>query len=286
MERTILDGTVDIGTREENRIAQGTDLRDGVLINAGLQPITDAPHLYGLGTDINHLTVRLMQIPLATRVVWQMLIAEPADVLAALTLADWLKEGRTLRQIEPAIDTHGFSPSPEIDLATRESAKRLLHALTAPMVVGTQEEAGDSSFSVTLATRCSDGAWRRHVDEWPALFRKSMSWSLSLDEADMFTALTCAQWPGRPSTAPDFTRLSLLPPVLVLNGEYDRHMPWEGAQKTMDLMRTSRAVLLRRGSGRVIDSGPSRCVEHAVSYYLLTGIAPLKKVTNCRVQRS
>ncbi|KAF1006335.1 MAG: Tripeptidyl aminopeptidase [Luteibacter sp.] len=276
---------MDVSIGEEDQLSQGMDLRDGILINAALQPVTDAPHLYGLGTDINHLSGRLMRIPLATRVVWQMMIAEPADVLAALTLADWLKEGRMLRQIEPAIDTHRFSPSPEVDLTARDSAKRLLRALTAPMVAGTQEEAGNSSFSVTLATRCNDGAWRRRVDEWSALFRKGMSWSLSLDEADMVTALTCAQWPRRPSTAPDFTRLSLLPPVLVLNGEYDRHTPWDGAQKTMGLMRTSRAVLLRRGSGRVIDSGPSRCVEHAVSHYLLTGLAPLKKVTNCRVQR-
>lgn len=279
----VLDGLLDVTQSWDGRIRTGLDVRDEAFVDAVVQPAADAPDAYGLGTKPEQIVARLMRMPLALRMAWQAEIRTPEDALAAVTLSEWLTGGRTKAQVYAALETHDFSPVPEVNYTTIKSAVRLYEALSHDMY-GPGANHDDSERlkgPVNLAIQCNDASWHRDVDLWRRFLLNGMGWSFSLGEGDIVTSLVCAQWLPSAVRAPDFRSLSRMK-ALVLNGEFDRITPWKGAQATMALMPNSRALLARGSADHgVLNKSFSPCIERTTAHYLLTGSLPAKPVTQC-----
>ena len=282
----VLDGVMDV-TRTWNDIVK-TDLarRDQALIDAAVQPAANDAQAYGLGMQAGSVLVKLMRMPLSLRMAWQADIETPEDVLAAVTLSNWLTNGMTLRQVRAALDTHDFSKDTQVNHATIVAAAHLYAAIPRPpMLHRTSNDESDISTGTNLAVQCNDAPWERNIDTWRRFLLNSIGWSFSLGEGDIVTSLVCAQWPRTQNRFPDVSKLAKLPPALILNGEYDRTTTWEGARATMALMPRARAVLARDTSDHgLLGKSLSPCIERTAARYLLTGALPASAVTKCHYE--
>lgn len=289
VKRMMLDAVVDIRQTWEAMLKTGPESADSAFMDSLIQPAVEKPSVYGLGTRNDVLLGRLMRMPLWLRMAWQNDLHRPADLIAALTLSDWLVEGMTIQQVGAAIPANTYSVSPDIHRQATQTAHHLYGHLARSHLFPAyandfDEEDRPTAAAVNLAIQCNDTPWDRHVDTWRRFILNRIGWSFNLGEGHILTSLTCAQWPRHAAALPDFRELAKLPPVLVVHGEYDRRTPWSGAQATMTLMPKARALLARGYTHHgVVNDTRSRCIEYTVAQYLLNGRIPAREITHCPV---
>ena len=134
----------------------------------------------------------------------------------------------------------------------------------------------DSSQAAFSAVACEDSLNPDHYSHWA-------STADALDDASPYfgrewtwPSLVCATWPfADPNAYRGHFGRRLSAPMLVLTTRYDPATPYEGAVATTARYPGSR-LLTVQGYGHTSQAAPSRCVDAAVSAYLVSGVLPAK----------
>ncbi|KAF1006333.1 MAG: Tripeptidyl aminopeptidase [Luteibacter sp.] len=289
VHRVVLDGSLDVTRTWAQLTKAWPEQRSMAFYDAALQPATDDPRAFDLGTHPGVAYTWLMRMPLWLRMAWQEAIQGPEDVLAAVTMDRWMRAGKTTPQIRAMLDTYDFSAVPEVNNAAIHSAARLYrlmhrsHLLPGQgMVQQAASAIADTSGPVNLAVQCSDSPWDGNVASWRRFVVDTLAYTFTLAEGDIVGSLVCAQWPRTDIVAPDIASVARLKSVLMIHGEYDRRAPWAGAQKTLALMPQARVLLARDTTAHgLLNTSRSRCIEPTVAQFLLHGTVPVKKITHC-----
>lgn len=104
------------------------------------------------------------------------------------------------------------------------------------------------------------------------------AWSKGARVPEMARAMSwgnapCAQWFGHSGRVPAPASTSTTVPILVIGTTYDPATPYEWSKALNRQLPTS-TLLTFRGDGHTAFGGGSRCVDDAVTRYVLTGTTP------------
>ncbi len=104
------------------------------------------------------------------------------------------------------------------------------------------------------------------------------AWSRGVRVPDMARAMAwgnapCSQWFGHTTRVPAPAKSTTTAPILVVGTTYDPATPYVWAQALSQQLTTS-TLLTYRGDGHTAYGSGSRCVDDAVTGYLLTGTPP------------
>ena len=104
------------------------------------------------------------------------------------------------------------------------------------------------------------------------------AWSRGVPVPDMAQAMAwgnapCSQWFGHTTRAPAPATSTTTAPILIVGTTYDPATPYVWAQALSRQLTTS-TLLTYRGDGHTAYGNGSRCVDDAVTGYLLTGTLP------------
>ncbi|KAF1006332.1 MAG: Tripeptidyl aminopeptidase [Luteibacter sp.] len=288
VDRMLLDGAVNFGSTWSDQFRHDIPVRDEAMIDAALQPIADRPQYYGLGDSVSRVLVGLMKVPLPVRMLWYPELARPETMAAAITVGRWIRENRSVAEIDALVANHTFSHSPAYDRLLNDEAKRLLGMAFpgSPSAQGKANVTNLTRLSVNFATYCNDTPWERDTADWRRFIEDKLAFSMSLRPSEPTLAMVCAQWPGSPASKPDPSALVGVH-ALFLHGEYDISAPWLAAQRSLEMMPNSRAILVRDTSEHVLFGRTMLpCMERRAVQYLLTGVLPPERITHCDAHAS
>lgn len=104
------------------------------------------------------------------------------------------------------------------------------------------------------------------------------TWSRGVGVPEMARAMSwgnapCSQWYGHAIRVPAPATTTTTSPILVVGTTYDPATPYEWAVQLSRQLHTS-TLLTYRGDGHTASGAGSRCIDGAVSAYLLTGVLP------------
>jgi pimeloyl-ACP methyl ester carboxylesterase len=110
------------------------------------------------------------------------------------------------------------------------------------------------------------------------LRQAAAAWSRGVPVPDMARAMSwgnapCSQWFGHSDRVPAPASTTTTAPILIVGTTYDPATPYAWAKALTRQLPTS-TLLTYQGDGHTAFGGSSRCVDDAVTSYLLTGTPP------------
>ncbi|HVI56725.1 MAG TPA: alpha/beta fold hydrolase [Luteibacter sp.] len=282
--RMLFDSTMDVTRYFHDAVyTQVMDVHELFLADA-VGPALAAPETYGLGSDEAVLLQRVRTMPARAHERWLRTIGGPADLAAAVTLADWLGVDSRVDQatLGRRIASHAFSPDPDTNARIREAAGHLLSAYFSELPSAVDALLGTDGRSVHLAVVCNDTPWIREAAYWRAFARHMAAAYPGGSSNEAHLGLTCANWPGRDNVRPDMSRLGSIPDFLMIQAEFDPATSLANARRVLATYDNAHMVLARglHGHGILNPSAPA-CVLSAAAGYLLDGRVPKAKLTSC-----
>ncbi|MFI6324023.1 alpha/beta hydrolase [Nonomuraea sp. NPDC050556] len=156
-------------------------------------------------------------------------------------------------------------------------SKYVVNNETGPLVEAYGGAPNDNSYSIYLATECSDARWPRDWQTWHRDMWRSHAKSPFLTWGNAWFNAPCAYWPTRAQGPVDIRGKRGLPGVLFLQNINDGATPYPGAVEVHKLFPTSKLVL-EPGLG---DHGTraNPCVNAIYRTYLGAGTLPASDVT-------
>jgi pimeloyl-ACP methyl ester carboxylesterase len=142
------------------------------------------------------------------------------------------------------------------------------------------ERIGPHSYATNMASAFpSIACWDTPAAPGISGLRKAAAaWSRGVPVPDMAKAMSwgnapCAQWFGYSDRVPAPASSTTTAPILIVGTTYDPATPYAWSQALARQLPTS-TLLTYRGDGHTAFGGNSRCVDDAVTGYLLTGTPP------------
>ncbi|SEO32601.1 alpha/beta hydrolase fold [Luteibacter sp. UNC138MFCol5.1] len=285
--RVVLDSSVNFRSTFEHHFEAVTNERSASFRREALLPALADP-AYGLGSDPDDIIRRLRDMPLSARKAWAADIETPAQLAAALTLADWMAENP---DIEPTavidrVTHHHFSQVPAVDEAIRDAATEYASTL---QPVGSaksseQEEDEPSWFNehIYFGVVCGDSAWNHDFSMVRKRAREIGETQPESHATYLAMNLVCRQWPIATQWRPPLNALSSAPPLLMAQAEFDGATPLVTAREAFTETPGAYMVMARGMRGHSIFSMTSTpCVEKTVGDYLLDGVLPKEHDIQC-----
>lgn len=132
----------------------------------------------------------------------------------------------------------------------------------------------DNTYAVYLAVQCTDTPWPRndrkvYKDNW-RIYKKAPfeTWS------NMRYNQPCSFWAGRPAPRPVKVKDHRIPPILMINEQYDGATPYAGALTVRKIFRNARMIEGVHGTTHAGSLSGVSCTDNRISRYLLTGKLP------------
>lgn len=289
--RFVLDSVMDYsGTIEavhDSLPGEAQDLFDRRVLRAAL-----ADTSYGLaGRDAGEVMGQLKAMPAVLRRAWMARMSTPADLAAVLTLDAWVRDIRarwTSTEAWADVPTllrdrrrgHRFSADARTNAAIGAAADALIVDLEpAPA------EPTDTAFSAYFAVTCGDTPWRRTVRDWRRAAGEIGEHFPVMGGGGIVTGLICSHWPTASRAMAPLERLRDAPPMLLVQAEFDRSTPLEGALRAFEATPGARMIVSLGMVGHgVFGMSDTPCVERDVGRFLLTGALPTEPLTSCGFQ--
>ncbi|PTR35481.1 alpha/beta hydrolase family protein [Luteibacter sp. OK325] len=281
--RIVLDSVMNYAGTFEGQVAREPYERQAFFTQAALLPALAAPAKYGIGTNADEVLARLRDMPHRAREAWASAIDTPAQLVAALTMADWVRidgEGKRDRLLA-RIEGHAFSTDTVVDGAIRAAAidftasmegGRVPDPVTARLV----------DFSVYDAVVCGDTPWRSDAKSLRAMANHIAARYPAASGDAVTIGLTCVNWPTGPRWRPPMTELAKAPPMLLIQAEFDPATPLRGAFRAFSASTNTYMVVARDMKGHgVFGMSATPCVERAVGRFLLDGELPEQRLSGC-----
>lgn len=272
--RIVLDSVMNHAGTFEQQVNSYPMERQVDFARTALRPALARPGAFGLGTDPRKVMSRFRAMPYQALQAWARAITTPHDLVAALTMADWMRGDPkpTSERLRSRVRNHVFSTIPSLDDAIRRVALEL-----APLLEETTDPTVDAvvDFSVYMAVVCGDTPWRNDTKALRALASDVATKYPAAGGGAILTGLICAHWPSAPRWRPSLARLAKAPPLLMIHSEFDPATPLSGAIRAFNASPGAYLVLAR-GAGQhgLFGQSATPCVEKSVGRFLLTGEPP------------
>jgi hypothetical protein len=267
----------------EDQVADEPYERQAWFARTALRPALAAPTSYGIGTDARQVMDRFRNMPHRAKEAWASTIDTPAQLVAALTLADWVRmDGDGTRErLLARIATRRFSGQASVDNEIRAAA--IEFAATVEQGLSSDADLADLvDVSVYRAVVCGDTPWR---GDRASLRAKANTIGAKYPAAsgDAVTlGLACLYWPSAPRWRPPLAALAKAPPMLMVQAEFDPATPATGAIRAFNASPNAYLVLARGMTGHgVFGSSATPCIERSVARFLLRGELPERRLSGC-----
>lgn len=293
--RMLFDSSMDVTRDFQDAVyTQVVGLHNLFLVDAA-RPALAAPERYGLGIDEDALLDRVRAMPMRAHAKWVTSIGSPAQLAAALTMADWLRDDQALD--EPAlaarVAAYRFHADNGMNAEIRDAANELLTTYFYDGPSPAEAFLGTDGLSVYRAVTCNDTPWTSGSSFWRALSLHTASRFPGGSSSEAHSGLTCANWLARGNMRPDMAVLGTIPAFLMIQAEFDPATSLADASHVLESYDNARMVLAKglHGHGVLMSLAAPRCVVAAAGTYLLTGQVPDTKRVSCeagaaRVPRS
>jgi pimeloyl-ACP methyl ester carboxylesterase len=281
--RIVLDSSVNYAGTFEEQVADEPYERQAWFARTALRPALAAPAIYGIGSDAKQVMARFRTMPHRAREAWSSVIDSPAELVAALTLADWVRAEAeiTEERLLARIGRHRFSIDTAADGAMRRAATAFAGMLEQGLV-NDPATAGLIDASVYYAVVCADTPWRGSLTSLRAAANRIGEKYPAANGAGVTVGLTCLHWPGAPRWRPPTSGLAEAPPMLMVQAEFDPATPATGAIRAFNASPNAYLVLARGMSGHgVFGTSATPCVERSVARFLLHGELPNHRMSGC-----
>jgi pimeloyl-ACP methyl ester carboxylesterase len=280
--KVVLDSVMNYAGTFEDQLGNYPAERQALFARHALGPALAAPRIYGIGTNVRDVMARFFGMPHVAREAWASLIRTPGHLVAALTMADWVRTQWDItgdRLIARAQD-YRFSPDATVNGRIRNAALDL--AANFERGTAGSNEAGELDDDVYIAVLCGDTPWRKDKRALRALANRINADYSAANGTPVTIGLICAHWSSPPRPRPDIANLIKAPPLLLVQAEFDPATPFRGARRALDASPGSHMVLARNAHVHgLVGLSETPCIEHAVGRFLLTGELPDERLTGC-----
>lgn len=139
-----------------------------------------------------------------------------------------------------------------------------------------------SEFSATnTAVTCNDTSWNQDLSHWRQVDDRNAAQFPMLGGAHL--AVPCLYWKGGPSVTKPGLPVNM-PPLLMLQNEYDPATPKEGALAAFAATPNARMIMIDNEPQHAAFPYDTDCVDLPVTHYLLTGELPAKALSACQAK--
>jgi pimeloyl-ACP methyl ester carboxylesterase len=281
--RIVLDSVMNYAGTFEDQLADWPYERQSAFAQFALRPALAAPSTFGLGSDAREVMRRFRSMPHRAREAWASTIDTPAQLTAALTLADWVHAdgSGTQAHLLKRLQHHRFSPDDVVDSEIRDAATAYAGMIERGLA-SDPESAGLVDLAVYHAVVCADTPWHKDRAALRAM-ANDISRKYPAAHGDPVTiGLTCLNWPTAKRWRPPLTALATAPPMLLVQAEFDPATPLTGAIRAFNASPNAYMVLARNMHGHgVLGTSATPCVELAVNRFLLEGEIPARRLSGC-----
>lgn len=286
--RMLFDSTMDFTGTFADAINDQAIERHRSFMRTVVLPALAAPDRYGIGTNEDDVLDRMRAMPQKAKERWATNLGSPSDLAAALVMSEWLSIDPSMEEsdLTRRVKAHVFGN----DLATNRlitgAAQDLIEAYNDPHPLDIEEEAiksfGNEFVSVNLAVQCSDTLWNASSAFWLDRARTNAYNYPGGSTNEVLPGLICSHWKGVVGTQPSLAPLREVPPVLMIQAEYDPATSLTGATRVQTAYANMHLVVARDMTGHgILGSSATPCVEKAAGHYLLTGETPSEKYSDC-----
>lgn len=139
-----------------------------------------------------------------------------------------------------------------------------------------------SEFAATnTAVVCNDTAWNQDLAHWRQVDDRDAAQYPLIGGALISTP--CLYWKGGPSvTKPEAP--ANMPPILMLQNEYDPATPKEGALAALKATPNARMIMIDNEPQHAAFPYDTDCVDLPITRYFLTGELPANQLTACQAK--
>lgn len=284
--RIVLDSVMDYSGTLEDQLEALPEHRQALFARNALRPALARPLVYKIGSDPVAVMDRFRAMPHQALEAWASVIGAPAHLVAALTLADWMRsEGDPAgdRLMARAVN-HTFSSDPAANLQIRHAALRLSSRLGQPSDPTLD---GLIDLSVYHAVVCGDSPWRKDVKALRKTANTIAARYPAANGGPVETGLICASWGAQPRWRPSLTELARAQPLLIIQSEFDPATPYSGAQRAFHASPGAYMVVANGSDVHgLFGMSATPCVEQSVGRFLLTGERPARRLSTCDYVRT
>lgn len=288
--RMLLDGNMEFsglfgatGARQPEAFER--DFRKIVLPYVARQDAT-----YGLGRDPDAISAMYDQLSVPVRaqvasIVQQNLYqhSNMPEIAAALLAAKVTQQvlsahpKDTPTSLQPALSLTPMAANQDLDAAAHLFGQQFLQnyeGMKNPVASPTEVIGGDAAFQ---AVSCNDSTWNRDVTAVVAEDNR-LSQVAPLIGGN-FAASPCLSW-ADPSVQKPATPAAM-PPLLMLQNEYDPATPAAGALAAWKATPNSKMLFIQHESQHTAFPYNTDCVDLPINQYFLTGTLPNENYTSC-----
>ncbi|APG03599.1 hypothetical protein BJI69_06545 [Luteibacter rhizovicinus DSM 16549] len=281
--RIVLDSAMNYAGSFEDQVAEEPYERQALFAQTALRPALAKPTVYGLGTDAGTVLERMRNMPHRAREAWPSLIDTPEDLVAALTMADWVREDgeSTGERLIARMKGYRFSKDPVVDGQIHDAARAF-----APLIergrINDPETAALVDLSVYHAVACGDTPWLKSAKALRNMANEIGDRYPASHGVPVTLGLTCLHWPSPPRWRPSLTALAEAPPMLMVQAEFDPATPTSGAMRAFNASPNAYMVLAHGMTGHgLFGTSATPCIERAVGRFLLEGELPSQRMSGC-----
>ena len=279
--RIVLDSVMNYAGTFQDQIEDASYDNQWRFAWRALRPALAQPHRYGIGTDAKAVMRQFNAMPILAGASWAPVIDAPSHLVAALVMAEWVRAewNTTADRLVARANAHVFSADrgahEEIKQAALELAERYDQARDETL-------GGLVDLAVFHAVVCGDTPWRKDIHAMRALAQDIGSRYPAAGGRGVRLSLVCANWTNGPRWRPPVYALSLAPPMLMVQAEFDPSTSLDGAMKAFNASANAYLVVAKGMTGHgIFGSSATPCVEQGVSRYLLTGKLPDSALSYC-----
>lgn len=274
--RMVLDSSMNYAGTIEQQFDDQPAERSDLFRRLALLPATSTP-AYGLGCDPDAVMRRLGDMPPLAREAWATSITTPAQLAAALTMADWIGDEAsvTAADLIERAGVHHFSEEADVDDEIRKAAIEL-----APTI--RPKPTSFIDWNVYYSVICGDTPWQRDLRGLRTLANEIGTTRPEASGEGISAALACRAWPNPTQWRPLLSSLSEAQPLLLVQAEFDPATPLKLARKAFEASHDAYMVTARGMFGHgVFGMSETPCIEASVGDYLLDGKLPTSHDTQC-----
>lgn len=281
--RVVLDSVMNYAGTFQDQVAIEPYERETLFARTALRPALAAPATFGIGSSAEDVLSRLRNMPNRAREAWASVINTPAQLVAALTLADWVRADGEGTQASLLTRMNGYRFS--TDVAADGDIRSAATEFAAMIERGRADDPATPSpvdVSVYAAVVCGDTPWKNDLKSLRTLANEISARYPAANGNPVVLGLTCMHWASPPRWRPPLTELAKAPPMLMIQAQFDPATPLAGAIRAFNASPDVYMVLARGMVGHgVFGSTATPCVERAVDRFLLEGELPSRRLSGC-----
>lgn len=186
-------------------------------------------------------------------------------------------ELKDLSDFYPLIEAYTFSDKQKLNLKARSLAYDLLGTYWYIKNEGVKIIQLSAFDAVNISVACNDTPTTQGAQYWIDFGNEAAKKYPLI--GGTITYQPCAFW-GNPTTQKPATP-SNLPPILMIQNEYDPATPIEGAVAALKSLPTAKMILVDNESGHTTFPYDTECVDLQVANFFLSGVTPQSQFNVC-----